>query len=489
MFVCATRVTRWCVVLVAAVALVGCGYAMPASYHSQGSGTPPSATGETTYYVDAERGRDSASGTSPATAWRTLARVDRGHYGGGDAILLAGGQRFAGTINLGKANLAGTSSANPLWIGSYGQGRATIQAPSGQDGLRAVNVAGVRVAKVDLAGRGNRDCQQRKDPALGDGAAGIRFLASHLNGTLDQGIAIQHVDVSGFCDGIIVASADNGSRISGVRVASVSAHDNGQTGIWAYDLAQSHYSIRDVTVSDTRAYRNAGRGGIALFGVEHGTVANSVAFANARSRGGGVGIWAFDANRIRITHDTSYANGSAAIKNDGDGFDLDRGVSNSVIEHSVSHDNGGVGYLVCSCARYGSYYHMRDNLVRDNVSRDDGSSGQSSLYVLGGEPMRGIDIVHDRVTSSAGAGPLVRVGASGRPYADLRFRDNSFAAGGGKRLLQLDPRGASGLSFESNTWRAIGGPFSVRWGHRAFSSLRSWQAATHVETSKRSNGS
>src|SRR5207249_11827312 len=98
--------------------------------------TAPSVGG-TTYYVDAERGSDSASGTNPATAWRTLARVDRGHYRGGGAILLRGGQRFAGTIRLGNANLAGTSGTKPLWIGSYGQGRATIEAPRGRDGLEA----------------------------------------------------------------------------------------------------------------------------------------------------------------------------------------------------------------------------------------------------------------------------------------------------------------------------------------------------------------
>src|SRR5206468_12643310 len=122
-----------------------------------------------------------------------------------------------------------------------------IEAPRGRDGLEAVNVAGVRVSRVDVVGRGNRNCQQRKDPTLGDGAAGIRFVAARLDGTLDQGIAIEHVDVSSFCDGIVVGSADDGSRISGVRLASVSAHDNGQTGVWTYDQAQSHYSIRHVT--------------------------------------------------------------------------------------------------------------------------------------------------------------------------------------------------------------------------------------------------
>jgi Right handed beta helix region len=478
--VSATRATPWCVILIAASALGGCGYAMPSSYQPPGSATAPSVGG-TTYYVDAARGSDSASGTSPATAWRTLARVNRGHYRGGDAILLFGGERFPGTIYLSSSNLAGTSRVEPLWIGSYGPGRATIQAPSGLDGLRAANVAGVRVSRVDVVGRGNGGCHESDASAWGKGAAGIRFLASGLNGTLDEGIAIDHVDASHFCDGIVIGSADNGSRISHVRVASVSAHDNRETGVWTYDQAQARHSIRDVTVTHTRAYRNGGRGGIALFGVDRGTVSASVAFANSRKETGGVGIWAFDSNRIRISHDTSYANGSAAIKKDGDGFDLDRGVSNSVIEHSVSHDNGGVGYLVCSCVHYARFYAMHNDTVRDNVSRDDGSSGQPSVYVLGGEPMTGIHIAHNRVSSSAGSGPLVKVGAYGRRYVGVRFRDNSFVAGGGKPLLRLDPKHAKDLSIEGNTWRAIGGPFSVRWGQRLFRTPRAWHAATGVE--------
>ncbi len=478
MFARRTQATlRSLVPVLAAAALGGCGYGMPSSHHPNGPGKASPAA-ETTYYVDAERGSDSAPGTSPATAWRTLARVDRGHYFGGDAILLRGGERFAGTVSLGQANLAGTSRTEPLWIGSYGQGRATIQPPPGQDGLRAVNVAGVRLSKIDLHGRGNEHCNET---TWGTGAAGIRFEASHLNGTLTNGIDIEQIDVSGFCDGIVVGSADDGSRISGVRVASVSAHDNREAGVWTYDQGNARHSIRNVTVTDTRAYRNGGRGGIVLFGVDHGTVSNSVAFANSRKETGGVGIWAFDANRIRITHDTSYGNGSAAIKKDGDGFDLDRGVSSSVIEHSRSYDNGGVGLLVCSCAHYGRFYSMHDNAVRDNVSRNDGSSGQPSVYILGGEPMRGIDIISNRVFSSRGGGPLVEVGAFGRRYQDVRFRDNSFVAGGGKPLLRLDPTRAKGLAFEGNTWRAVEGPFSVKWGNRQFHSLGAWRAATGAE--------
>src|SRR5262249_34443949 len=148
-------------------------------------------------------------------------------------------------------------------------------------------------------------------------------------------------------------------------------------GIWTYDPAVKQHTIGDVRVSRSWAYRNGAFGGIVLFGVDDGTVKRSVAFANARAVKGGVGIWAFDSNRILFTHNESYANGSRTILLDGDGFDFDRGVSNSVMVHNYSHDNGGAGFLVCSCsAAHYPYYRMSNIVVRSNVSRNDGSSGQ-----------------------------------------------------------------------------------------------------------------
>ncbi len=428
---------------------------------------PAPAAAATTYYVDSVRGRDSNPGTSPRQPWRTLARVGRSGYRGGDTILLRGGQRFGGTICLGITNLRATSRASELTIRSYGRGRATIAAPPHTDGIAAINVGGVRVRGVDVVGR--RDvCNEDASNGYRYGSAGIRLEARALEGTITPGLTVDHVDVSRFCDGIVVASDDDRSRISHVRVMHVTTHDNSDAGVWTYDRANAQHLIGDVRVTDTRAYRNGYRGGIMLFGVDGGTVANSVAFANAREAGGGVGIWAFDSNRILFTHNEAYRNGSPTITDDGDGFDFDRGVSNSVMEHNYSHDNGGVGLLVCSCnAGEHPFYRMRDITLRSNVSRNDGSSGQSSLYVDGGEPMTGIDIVANRVKSGAGGGPLVDLTGcrycdasqlaeigNGRPYSSITARGNVFVARDGKPLLQMYLGRGTDLVFRGNTLRA-----------------------------------
>jgi hypothetical protein len=411
--------------------------------------------------VDAARGNDANSGTRPSAPWRTLAPLAQGQLGGGDSVLLRGSERYVGELQLTQSSLLKTSRKAKLRISSYGRGRATIAAPPGEDAIAASGVAGIDVSRVNLVGAGDLEMLADGPRACRDGPSGIRVEASGPSGTLDQGVTINRVRVHGFCEGINILSRD-GARISHVRVNSVESYDNGDAGIWTHGTAQADQSIRDVLVTRTRAYRNANQGGIVLFEVDHGIVTHSVAFRNATRGGGGVGIWAFDSNRITLARNESYRNGRKGLTDDGDGFDLDRGVSNSRMVHNYSHGNGGNGFLVCSCERWARFYRMRNNVVRSNVSRNDGTSGQPSFYVLGGEPMTGIRLVSNRLTSDVGDGPLVDVAANGRRYGTIAFRHNRFVAGGGKSLLAVHRR-AGRLTFRNDRWRAIGGRFLARW--------------------------
>jgi Right handed beta helix region len=426
---------------------------------------PASYSGGTVYYVDPAVGRNSNAGTSRKAPWRTLAPLTHGELGGGDVILLRGGERLRGSLRLTQQNLRATSQRSMLTISSYGRGRATIMAPERTDAVTASNVAGIRISGVNLVGSGNLAMLAEKPSACRDGPAGVRVEADGLSTTLDQGVVIDHVNVSRFCEGIDIASRDDDSPISHVRVRAVRTHDNGDAGLWTHDVAQARHSIEDVQITRTRAYRNHYQGGIVLFGVDRGEVTHSVAFANSRSVGGGIGIWAFDSNRILFARNESYRNGRKRITLDGDGFDFDRGVSNSVMKHNYSHDNGGMGFLVCSCEARHRFYRIQNVVIRHNVSRNDGSSGQPSLYVLGGEPMTGVRIRSNRVKSSVGNGPLVQVAAQGHGYGSVTFRRNVFVAGRGKTLLKVPhPERASNLSFRGNAWRARGGRFLAKWG-------------------------
>ena len=393
--------------------------------------------------------------------------MGRAGYRGGDVILLRGGERFEGTICVGRANVLATARSGGLAIHSYGGGRATIAAPPRTDGIAAIDV-GVQVADVNLVGR-HDVCNEDTGNGYRNGTAGVRLEARDLHGTLAPALTVSHADLQQFCDGIVVASDDARSRVAGVRISRVTVHDNSDAGVWTYDRARAEHLIADVQVTDTRAYRNGYRGGIMLFGVDGGTVAHSVAYANARQAGGGVGIWAFDSNRIVFAHNESFGNGSPNITDDGDGFDFDRGVSHSVMVDNYSHDNGGIGLLLCSCNDgEAPFYRMHDIRLRSNVSRNDGGSGQPSLYVDGGEPITAVHILGNLVESARGDGPLVNLtgcrdctpsqmaNVRNGPYTSISLRGNTFIAGAGKVPLEKHPGSRDVFDLRDNAWRSAG---------------------------------
>ncbi len=81
-----------------------------------------------TYYVSPD-GNDSANGTSPETAWRTVAKVNNTTFAAGDQILFEGGREFSGTSLTPRNGVNGTA-ASPVVFSSYGEGRATIRITS-----------------------------------------------------------------------------------------------------------------------------------------------------------------------------------------------------------------------------------------------------------------------------------------------------------------------------------------------------------------------
>jgi parallel beta-helix repeat protein len=75
----------------------------------------------TTYYVSAQ-GTDAAAGTSEASAWRTVGKVNTTALQPGDVVLFRGGDTFSDTYLGPKSGTAGA----PITYSSFGTGRATL---------------------------------------------------------------------------------------------------------------------------------------------------------------------------------------------------------------------------------------------------------------------------------------------------------------------------------------------------------------------------
>ncbi|MCR4575193.1 MAG: right-handed parallel beta-helix repeat-containing protein [Lentisphaeria bacterium] len=78
------------------------------------------------YYVDAEHGDDKAAGTTPPTAWRSIARVNAQSFKPGDSILFKRGNVFRG----GTLQLASGEPGKPVTYSAYGDGHKPIIQPS-----------------------------------------------------------------------------------------------------------------------------------------------------------------------------------------------------------------------------------------------------------------------------------------------------------------------------------------------------------------------
>ena len=443
----------------------------------------------TTYYVSPD-GDDGAAGTSPDAPLRSLAAASRLELGPGDRVLLRGGATHPGPLRL-DADDVGTP-ARPVRIGSYGPGRATIDGGAGS-AVEVVDTGGVEVAGLALVGDG-------ADANQGDG---VLFENRLLGATRLAHVRVRDVESSGFgghgvrvetssmnlagvvLDALVPAKA--GYR--DVRIERVDAHDNGLAGIYVYGefnpLWGGTYAHRDVVVRRCRAYRNAGRpgpdlphtgSGIVVSDVDGAVVEHSVAFENGvRSQsqaGGPVGIWAWDATRVVIQRNVAYGNRTGGPK-DGGGFDLDGGVTHSVLQYNLSYDNDGSGYLI---AQFPGAHPLHDNVVRYNVSVGDGRKNSTAgIQVWSGDPESPVTrtlVAHNTIvqTPSAEGVPsalFVREASA----EDFVARDNVFATVGAVPLVTHRP-GQRGLDLGGNVWAAD--TLVAVWDGRP-ASLAEWQ--------------
>jgi peptidoglycan/LPS O-acetylase OafA/YrhL len=441
------------------------------------------ATG-TAYYLSPS-GDDDNPGDSPAAAWKSLARASRQSFRPGDSILLEGGWTFPGTLHL-DADDAGTPG-RPIVVGSYGNGRATIDAGDGC-GVVVRNTLGVHVRNLLVVGSG---------PGTNRGS-GIVFENSLAGDVKLPGMAIDRVEARGFgAFGVLLAGRRRKSGFRDVRLTHVVAHHNALAGIYVrgqFSRYAAGYAHEAVYVGSSSAHDNDGvagphrpnsGSGIVLSDVDGGAIERCVAHDNGRScnsdQGGPVGIWAWDAHRVLVQHNESYRNRAGGTY-DGGGFDLDGGVTDSVVQYNYSHDNDGPGYMLCQF--YGAR-RFAGNAVRYNVSQDDGrKNGYGAIHLHDENFARGVrdcQVYHNTayVSPSPGANPSAFF-VQELAATHVRVRNNIFQARDGVPLITVRA-GQKDLSFQGNDYFADGGPFRVTWEGETYHDLAAWRAATGQE--------
>ncbi len=438
-----------------------------------------------TYYIS-PKGSDANAGTSPGAAWRSIAKANSHRYSPGDTLLLEGGYTHAGGLYLHPGNFQGKGT--PLVISSFGSGRATIDADTSY-GFYAHNVAGITIRGLNFKGSG---------PESNDNH-GILFYNDLPGHVKLAHVVVDEVEVIGFRkSGITVGAWNGNSGFEDVRITRAVVHDIGSEGInvfGEFNQNKKGYAHRNVYVGHCHVYQVYGLpipdkhsgSGIVLSDVDGGTVEHSVVHSSGMGNthcGGPVGIWAWDANNITIQYNEAY-HISAGSGCDGGGFDLDGGVTNSVMQYNYSHDNEGAGFLI---AQFEWARPMHNNVVRYNISENDGRKNDYkgiTLWVAdqnhnGGNRdllVYNNTVFADQGIAPSGGGVFFK---SGRHY-NVRFFNNIFYTRNGAPMLVAPDTAELDVLFQHNAWYSENGRYTFVWGENRFSSLENFRKETGQE--------
>lgn len=424
------------------------------------------------YYVN-NAGNDSNSGLSPAAAWKTLDRVNKGTFKAGANILLAGGQTFTGNIFL--YSLKGTAAA-PITISSQPGGVATIVS-NAATAILIGDSSGIVISNLKLVGSG----------ASSSTSMGIFLYNNQPAGVSQSYQRMSGLEISGFESGIKVYGGDGG--YDDVQITGSKLYDLKQHGIFVLGSAKpTLWNNRNVVISDNTVWNVYGDAasakvtgnGILVAQTDSAVMARNVVHDCGSTGKGNVGLWTYQSNRVRIHHNEIY--NQKTTTTDGNGLDLDGGVTNSVVEYNYTHDNGGAGILVWQYAGAGLH---DNNTVRYNVSVNDGRDGQSyGAIAIGGEGLSNLSVYHNLLIANptkAQPMPALSIWNDKKLIKNVLLANNIFYSTGGNSLSVS----ASGLDdtfrFVGNNYFDTANTYSLWSNGVRYTSLSTWRSGARQE--------
>ena len=474
-------------------------------------------------------------GASGLTTTTTITgeRVKDINFLPGDIVLFKAGETFNGPFVF-NAN-DGNNAANILTIGSYGitvaSPRAYIYSSTG-DGIQLNNTQGIYIKDLDIIGS-----KYGADLTF-DNGNGVYILTNQTLATPLSNITLDNLNITGFGNnGVFIYSVDkinaDGTKTTSkgftkIILNKLSIQDMKENGIltfsenWQLKAGQNaaletsynkitRKNINDIKITYCKLFNIDGwadptkhkGSGIILGSANVGLISNCKAYncgKNNIASGGPVGIWTFESNRVVIQFCESYnnKNGTGA---DGGGFDLDGGVTNSIMQYNYSHNNDGAGFFA---GTYVGASPWNNNIIRFNISENDGRDGVESaisLFIYDPNPnaslrttLSNLDIYNNTVFISPtlngttiDAFNVLDYPADGLytdRYRNIRVLNNVFITTGGARLVQLGSNYPAGFGvFEGNLFctgngnGTLNGSFQVKDKGVTYNSQSAWNSA------------
>ncbi|HEY8929275.1 MAG TPA: right-handed parallel beta-helix repeat-containing protein [Mucilaginibacter sp.] len=412
------------------------------------------------YYFDHASGNDNNTGTK-SKPFRSLNKINRLDLKGGDTVYLDARHPFEGTLELSQKH---GSPKHPIVITGPGKLKGAINAKDSA-GIVLYNCSGIKLQHLRLTASGRK------------------------GGNTKNGVTIDHssnvwaddLNISGFQkSGLLIYSSQK------VIVNKTFVHDNGSAGITVEAPYQTRES-RNIKILNCRAENNPGdptnltnhSGNGIVVGdcrnvlIDHCTATNN-GWDMPRIGNGPVGIWAYEADSVIIQHCLSYKNKTSKGGADGGGYDLDGGVTNSIVQYNLSYGNQGSGYCIFQYWGASPWHH---NTFRYNISENDGtvSDSQAGLYIWNSSKdekqfndcdVYGNIIYNDKVAAISWSELSDSRG--------IRFYNNIFV---GKDSIIRGKDKIGDASYHDNVWWSIDKKFNID----GFRDINTWSAQTGKE--------
>lgn len=369
-----------------------------------------------TYYVDSAAGADTNSGTSTAAPWQSLAKINATTFTQGDQILLKRGGAWAGQLYPKGSGVSG----NPIKLGAYGTGAAPVVAGGSLAAGAAVYLYNQSYWTIENLEVTNNSGTDNTGTATTGGVPRYGILVEadverygitirnnyvhHVNGAFNCTTLDPHIN-----GGISVHAMGWSGKFNGVTVQDNAVDLCGRSGIvvWQDRYFNTDQLVLDRTkmgtalLVDGNYVTDSDGDGILVYGFVGSTIQNNVSDgAGLKSIAGfnvnaSAGIWPTRAADTVMQFNES--SGCHTNDYDGQGFDVDLGNDNTLVQYNYSHGNQG-GFLLMM----GGY---NSNLtVRYNISASEGTA--KGVFTFSWGTPTGLKIYNNTVYVGAGDGAV-----------------------------------------------------------------------------------
>ena len=420
-----------------------------------------------TFYVDAVIGNDANSGLSPAYPFRTLAKASSLTYQGGDAILLASGQTFQGSLHITDST---GSAVSRIVVGTTGSAKAVIDAAGYSAGVNIIDSSYVTVTNLEITADGGGVFTDR--PSSSNVRSGV-FIGRDSEALIKDIVLedlhihdIYHLDPGGIRDddqwGFGIYGFLRNCDVEDVTVRRCRIERTSNQGVMIKSDLSVNNEIHNVLIEDCRL-SDLGESGIKLKLVKDSAirgcqVRNSGSSLDPRMAGWNTGIWVSSVENVVIEK-----NMVSGARGDGDsrGIHIDTDNWNVIVQYNLLVDNiGGFCHIVGGSSNCVYRYNISVNegLRREEAGGTGGDEGD--VLSLRGDATRGYVVnsyvYNNTVYTRSGANARINLSTftDGALYANNIIYAEDELLEGVRSNIEAAAQSNYRVYFDGNLFRA-----------------------------------